>query len=178
MCYQWVRRGRKVTCDNPDARSLVTSFNECDGFAKSRHGIVPWMCRDVVGRYHSWSDCSVYHYSFDTLPAAGKRLVGTPTPARNSMPRQRLRSIPLDSNRSDFALAVGASRKARYKLLRRRLHPELSQSLSFSRERWGCRPVLSLMPKLVEINKTIQEPLGRYAAVVAIPNLFSVETVK
>jgi len=34
------------------------------------------------------------------------------------------------------------------------------------------------MPKLVEINKTIQEPLGRYAAVVALPNLFSVETVK
>jgi formylmethanofuran dehydrogenase subunit E len=37
---------------------------------------------------------------------------------------------------------------------------------------------ISLMPKLVEINKTIQDPLGRYAAVVAIPNLFSVETVK
>jgi len=104
VCYQWVRRGRKVTCDNPDARSLVTSFNGCDGFAKSRHGIVPWMCRDVVGRYHSWSDCSVYHYSFDTLPAAGKRLVGTPTPATNSMPRQRLRSIPCDSIRSQLAL--------------------------------------------------------------------------
>jgi formylmethanofuran dehydrogenase subunit E len=37
---------------------------------------------------------------------------------------------------------------------------------------------MSLMPKLVEINKTIQDPLARYAAVVALPDLFSVETVK
>jgi len=37
---------------------------------------------------------------------------------------------------------------------------------------------MSLMPKLIEINKTIQDPLGRYAAVVALPDLFSAETVK
>jgi len=37
---------------------------------------------------------------------------------------------------------------------------------------------MSLMPRLVEINKTIQDPLGRYAAVVALPDLFSAETVK
>ena len=37
---------------------------------------------------------------------------------------------------------------------------------------------MSLMPKLVEINKTIQDPLGRYAAVFGLPDLFSVETVK
>ena len=33
----------------------------------------------------------------------------------------------------------------------------------------------SVMPKLVEINKTIQDPLQRYSAVMAIPDLFSVE---
>jgi len=34
------------------------------------------------------------------------------------------------------------------------------------------------MPKLGEINKTIPEPLDRYNAVMALPDLFSVETVK
>ena len=36
----------------------------------------------------------------------------------------------------------------------------------------------SIMPKLDEINKTIQDPLGRYTAVMALPNLFTVEPVK
>jgi len=36
----------------------------------------------------------------------------------------------------------------------------------------------SLMPKLDEINKTIQDPLGRYAAVMALPDIYSVEAVK
>ena len=43
MCCQWVRRGRKVTRDNPDARSPVTAFDECDRIAESHPGIVPWM---------------------------------------------------------------------------------------------------------------------------------------
>jgi formylmethanofuran dehydrogenase subunit E len=34
---------------------------------------------------------------------------------------------------------------------------------------------MSLMPKLDDINKTIQDPLGRYNAVMALPNLFAVE---
>ena len=34
---------------------------------------------------------------------------------------------------------------------------------------------ISLMPKLVEINRTVQDPLGRYNAVMALPDLFSVE---
>ena len=88
MCYQWVRRGRKVTPDNSDARSLITAFKECDG--ESRHGIVLWVCRDTVG--HSCSTAWVY--SFEVPPADGKNVVGTPTRATNSMPRQRLRSIP------------------------------------------------------------------------------------
>jgi len=37
---------------------------------------------------------------------------------------------------------------------------------------------MSFMPKLGEINKTIQDPLDRYTAVMAIPDLFSVETVQ
>jgi formylmethanofuran dehydrogenase subunit E len=37
---------------------------------------------------------------------------------------------------------------------------------------------MSLMPKLVEINRTIQDPLGRYNAVMALPDLFTVEPVK
>jgi formylmethanofuran dehydrogenase subunit E len=37
---------------------------------------------------------------------------------------------------------------------------------------------ISLMPKLGEINKTIQDPLGRYDAVMALPEIFSVEPVK
>jgi hypothetical protein len=36
----------------------------------------------------------------------------------------------------------------------------------------------SIMPKLDEINKTIQDPLGRYTAVMALPNMFTVEPVK
>lgn len=36
----------------------------------------------------------------------------------------------------------------------------------------------SIMPKLDEINKTIKDPLGRYTAVMALPDLFSVEPVK
>ncbi len=35
---------------------------------------------------------------------------------------------------------------------------------------------MSLMPKLDEINRTIQDPLGRYNAVMAIPGLFTVES--
>jgi hypothetical protein len=87
ICYQWVRRGRKVTPDNSDARSLITAFKECDG--ESRHGIVLWVCRDTVG--HSCSTAWVY--SFEVPPADGKKVVSTPTRATNSMPRQRLRSI-------------------------------------------------------------------------------------
>lgn len=34
---------------------------------------------------------------------------------------------------------------------------------------------MSIMPKLDEINKTIQDPLGRYNAVMALPDMFSVE---
>ena len=37
---------------------------------------------------------------------------------------------------------------------------------------------MSLMPKLGEINKTIQEPMGRYQAVMALPELFSVSLEK
>ena len=33
----------------------------------------------------------------------------------------------------------------------------------------------SIMPKLDQINKTVQEPLARYNAVMALPNIFSVE---
>src|SRR4029078_12847401 len=54
MCYQWVRRGGKVTGDNLGARCRVTTFNECDGGPESRPGIFPWLCRDVVARYHSF----------------------------------------------------------------------------------------------------------------------------
>ena len=36
----------------------------------------------------------------------------------------------------------------------------------------------SIMPKLDEINKTIQDPLGRYNAVMALPHMFTVEAVK
>ena len=37
---------------------------------------------------------------------------------------------------------------------------------------------MSFMPKLGQINSTISEPLGRYNAVMAMPDLFTVETVK
>lgn len=36
---------------------------------------------------------------------------------------------------------------------------------------------MSVMPKLVEINRTIQDPLARYNAVMALPELFTVEPV-
>ena len=34
------------------------------------------------------------------------------------------------------------------------------------------------MPKLGQINSTIQDPLARYNAVMALPDLFTVEPVK
>jgi hypothetical protein len=37
---------------------------------------------------------------------------------------------------------------------------------------------MSVMPKLGEINSTIADPLGRYHAVMAIPDLFTVEPTK
>jgi hypothetical protein len=37
---------------------------------------------------------------------------------------------------------------------------------------------ISFMPKLGQINSTIQDPLGRYNAVMALPDLFTVEPVK
>lgn len=49
MCCQRVRRGRKATCDNPDARGPATAFNDCDGMQNDAKVIFPWMCRDVVG---------------------------------------------------------------------------------------------------------------------------------
>ena len=36
---------------------------------------------------------------------------------------------------------------------------------------------ISFMPKLGQINSTIQDPLGRYNAVMALPDLFTVEPV-
>jgi hypothetical protein len=41
MCCQRVRRGRKVTRNNHDAKSPAMTFDECDGIAESRPGIVP-----------------------------------------------------------------------------------------------------------------------------------------
>src|SRR5262245_43091267 len=37
---------------------------------------------------------------------------------------------------------------------------------------------MSFLPKLGQINSTIQDPLGRYHAVMALPDLFTVEPVK
>jgi hypothetical protein len=37
---------------------------------------------------------------------------------------------------------------------------------------------MSMMPKLGQINSTIQDPLGRYNAVMAIADLYTVEPVK
>ena len=37
---------------------------------------------------------------------------------------------------------------------------------------------MSIMPKLDEINKTVQDSLGRYKAVMALPDIFSVEPAK
>jgi hypothetical protein len=37
---------------------------------------------------------------------------------------------------------------------------------------------MSLMPTLVQINRTIQDPLARYNAVIALPDLFTVEPAK
>ena len=37
---------------------------------------------------------------------------------------------------------------------------------------------MSFMPKLGQINGTIQDPLGRYTAVMALDGLFTVEPVK
>lgn len=37
---------------------------------------------------------------------------------------------------------------------------------------------MSFMGRLAEINSTIQDPLGRYSAVMALPDLFTVEQVK
>jgi hypothetical protein len=34
---------------------------------------------------------------------------------------------------------------------------------------------MAVMPKLFEINKAIQDPLQRYSAVMAIPDIFTVE---
>jgi len=39
-------------------------------------------------------DCTGGVYLFEAPPADGKKVVGTPTPATNAMPHQRLRSIP------------------------------------------------------------------------------------
>ncbi|WP_210200108.1 hypothetical protein, partial [Bradyrhizobium sp. ARR65] len=53
--------------------------------AENCPGMVPWICRDVVGRYHCWSDRTPAYW-FEALPAHGSKLVGTPTAAPNSMP--------------------------------------------------------------------------------------------
>jgi hypothetical protein len=37
---------------------------------------------------------------------------------------------------------------------------------------------ISFMPMLGQINNTIQDPLGRYKAVMALPDLFTVDPVK
>jgi hypothetical protein len=37
---------------------------------------------------------------------------------------------------------------------------------------------MAVMPKLRQINSTIQDPLGRYNAVTAISDLYTVEPVK
>lgn len=37
---------------------------------------------------------------------------------------------------------------------------------------------MSIMPKLDQINKTMQDPLARYTAVMTLPEIFSVEPIK
>lgn len=74
---------------------------------------VPWHWPPdcpVFRRYHCCPTARVY--SFEAPPADDKKVVGTPTPATNSMPRQRLRSIPnrfnLTPSRSRHSADVGA----------------------------------------------------------------------
>jgi hypothetical protein len=74
-CYQWVRRGRKVTPDNPDARSPITAFKECDRRKPPRHRPLD------VSRY-CWSLIIVVrlHGSIHSKvpPADGKKVVVLP----------------------------------------------------------------------------------------------------
>jgi hypothetical protein len=97
MCCQWVRRGRKVTPDNPDARSPITAFKSATEkvATASSFGCVEILL--VIN--HCYSTACVY--SFEVPLADGKKVVGTPTPATNSMPRQRLRCVPGTFNSSE-----------------------------------------------------------------------------
>ena len=67
-----------------------------------------------------------------------------------------LRIAPEKSPPGTFAVAVVRPRKG---------GPGLKYTVS-----------MAIMPKLDEINRTVQNPLGRYKAVMALPNVFSVET--
>jgi hypothetical protein len=114
MCYQWVGRGRKVTCDNPDARSPAAAFNECDGIAERCHGIVPW---DVSMLVAIIVDLTARIYSFDAPLPMARRLLVVGTHSSNKI--QCRASGFVQSNPSSFALGGWASdpfnRIAKYK---------------------------------------------------------------
>jgi hypothetical protein len=103
MCWQWVRRGRKVTHDNPGARSPITAFYEYDGIAEGRPSITPWMCRDVVGRRRRRLLALRSSNKFNAAPAASFNLDGLTKPTNHAsavmkmiLPAVRaLRPIPL-----------------------------------------------------------------------------------
>jgi len=129
------------------------------------------------------------HGGFGSFLPAGIRIGEDALQRLNAKPRElsvvfyQGEGVPCPCSADGVMLAVGASPGQGTLQVAAEKSPPGTFAVVLIRPRQGGGGLnytvpISFMPKLGQINSTIQDPLGRYKAVMALPDLFTVEPVK
>ena len=129
------------------------------------------------------------HGGFGSFLPAGIRIGEDALQRLNAKPRElsvlfyQGEGVPCPCPADGVMLAVGASPGQGTLQVAAEKSPPGTFAVVLIRPRQGGDGLkytvpISFMPKLGQINSTIPDPLARYKAVMALPDLFTVETVK
>ena len=129
------------------------------------------------------------HGGFGSFIPAGIRIGEDAMKRLNAQPREvsvtfhQGEGVPCPCSADGVMLAVGASPGQGTLQIAAEKSPPGTFAVVVIRPRKGGDGLrytvpISFLPKLGEINRTIQDPLARYHAVMALPDLFTVEPAK
>jgi hypothetical protein len=129
------------------------------------------------------------HGGFGSFLPAGIRIGEDALQRLNAKPRElsvlfyQGEGVPCPCPADGVMLAVGASPGQGTLQVAAEKSPPGTFAVVLIRPRQGGDGLkytvpISFMPKLGQINSTVQDPLARYKAVMALPDLFTVERVK
>ena len=129
------------------------------------------------------------HGGFGSFLPAGIRIGEDALQRLNAKPRElsvlfyQGEGVPCPCPADGVMLAVGASPGQGTLQVAAEKSPPGTFAMVLIRPRKGGDGLkytvpMSFMPKLGQINSTVQDPLARYKAVMALPDLFTVERVK